>query len=117
MSKSKLKQNAIYYLNMLVDIFPDAKIELCFQEKNTWQLLVAVILSAQTTDKKVNEVTPGLFRAFPSILSFSKADPKDVEYYIKTLGFFRNKSNMSCIPRITSGCFVSFVIYFWINSG
>lgn len=86
------KAQAKYFLDKIVARFPDAEIELCFETGNAWQLLVAVSLSAQTTDKKVNEATDPLFKAFPSMHDFAVAEPEDVIPYIKTLGFFRNKS-------------------------
>ena len=69
---------------------PEAKIEL--DHGTDWQLLVAVVLSAQSTDRGVNRVTPELHRAFPDIAAFARASPKEVEPHIKTLGLFRNKA-------------------------
>lgn len=77
-------------IDVLETMFPDAKAELDY--KNTYELLVAVILSAQTTDIAVNKVTPALFKAYPSTKHLAKANLKDVENYIKTIGLFRNKS-------------------------
>jgi endonuclease-3 len=57
-----------------------------------WQLLVATILSAQCTDKRVNMVTPGLFKKFPTIESFAVAKLGEVEKAIQSTGFFRNKA-------------------------
>lgn len=71
-------------------LYPDAKPALHFQ--NPYQLLVAVILSAQCTDVKVNMVTPALFAAYPDAPSLAKAEPEDVEPYIKTCGIYRNKA-------------------------
>ncbi len=79
-------------LDILSAYYPDAQIELCFDKKDPWQLLVAVALSAQTTDKQVNKVTPDLFEAYPTVQKFAKAEPGDIEPYVKTLGFFRNKA-------------------------
>lgn len=86
------KKLALYFLDKISKEFPNAKIELCFDSHDPWQLLVAVVLSAQTTDKKVNEVTPALFKAFPDVYAFAKASAEQIEPYIKTLGFFRNKA-------------------------
>lgn len=91
MAKS-LKQNALYFLDKISAHYPDAKIELCFDETDPWQLLVAVCLSAQTTDVAVNKVTPALFKRFKNVYDFAKAQAEDVEPYIKSLGFFRNKA-------------------------
>ena len=71
-------------------LYPDAKPALHFD--NPYQLLVAVILSAQCTDVKVNMVTPALFAAYPDAPSLAKAEPADVEPYIKTCGIYRNKA-------------------------
>jgi len=71
-------------------LYPDAKPALDFH--NPYQLLVAVILSAQCTDVKVNMVTPALFAAYPDAHALAKAEPQDVEPYIKTCGIYRNKA-------------------------
>jgi len=70
---------------------PSAKTELHY--KNPYQLLVAVILSAQCTDKRVNIVTPALFKKFPGPESLAKADFEDVEPLIKSVSFANNKTN------------------------
>ena len=67
-------------------------IECPLVHKNTYELFVAVILSAQCTDKKVNAVTPELFRNYPTVKSLAKANQSDVEELIRTLGLFRAKS-------------------------
>jgi endonuclease-3 len=70
--------------------YPDAKIALNYN--NPFELLVATILSAQTTDKKVNEITPALFSRYPDPEALAKADPLEVEAIIKPLGFYRQKA-------------------------
>lgn len=60
--------------------------------QNTWQLLFAVILSAQCTDANVNKVTPKLFEKFPSLEAFASANLKDVEESIHSIGLYRSKS-------------------------
>ena len=55
-------------------------------------MLIATILSAQCTDVAVNKATPALFEAFPTPADYAKATPKDIEPYVKSLGFFRNKA-------------------------
>jgi len=57
-----------------------------------WELLVATILSAQTTDQRVNEVTPALFRRFPGTTALARADPSEVETLVRPTGFFRQKA-------------------------
>ena len=59
---------------------------------NAWELLVATILSAQCTDKRVNEVTPGLFRKYPTIRDFAAANQEELARDIRSTGFFNNKS-------------------------
>jgi endonuclease III len=70
--------------------YPDAHCEL--DHANAYQLLVATILSAQCTDKRVNLVTPALFDRYPDAEALAMADPRDVEELIKPTGFFRNKT-------------------------
>ena len=69
---------------------PDAKPELDFMDP--YQLLIATILSAQCTDKQVNRVTPKLFADYPDPVAMSKAEPKDIEPYIRSCGFYHNKA-------------------------
>jgi endonuclease-3 len=70
--------------------YPDAHCEL--DHTGPYQLLVATILSAQCTDKRVNLVTPALFQRFPNAESLAMADPREVEALIKPTGFFRSKT-------------------------
>jgi len=71
-------------------LYPEAHCELDF--RSPYQLLVATILSAQCTDKRVNMVTPELFRRYPDALSLAAAPTGDVEEIIKSTGFFRAKA-------------------------
>jgi endonuclease III len=59
---------------------------------NAWELLVATILSAQCTDKRVNAVTPGLFRKYPTIRDFAAASQQEMAQEIRSTGFFNNKA-------------------------
>ena len=59
---------------------------------NPWELLVATILSAQCTDKRVNMVTPGLFRKYPAIQDFANVQPEELAQDIRSTGFFNNKA-------------------------
>ena len=69
--------------------------------RTPFQLLVAVILSAQCTDVKVNKVTPALFAAYPDAAALAAAEPADVEPYIRTCGLFNAKSkNLVAAARI-----------------
>ncbi len=74
----------------LKKLFPHAKIALTFA--NNWELMVAVQLSAQCTDKKVNEVTPKLFEKYPTLDDYVHANPREFEKDIHSCGFFRNKT-------------------------
>jgi endonuclease-3 len=74
----------------LQQLYPDAHCELAFADP--FQLLVATILSAQCTDKRVNLVTPELFRRFPDAKTMAVADGAELEAIIKSTGFYRNKT-------------------------
>jgi endonuclease-3 len=71
--------------------YPDARCELDFS--NPFELLVATVLSAQTTDRRVNAVTPALFARYPDAAALAGADVADVEEIIRPTGFFRAKAN------------------------
>ncbi|AZK44466.1 endonuclease III [Erysipelothrix piscisicarius] len=70
--------------------FQKAKSDLDY--RNPFELLIAVTLSAQTTDVAVNKVTPALFQAYPTPEALAQADVKVVESYLKTIGLYRNKA-------------------------
>ncbi len=75
---------------VLAQTYPDARCELDFG--TPFQLLVATVLSAQTTDKRVNQVTPALFAAYPDPAALASADREAVERLIQPTGFFRAKT-------------------------
>ena len=77
-------------LDILEKTYPDA--ECALQHENVFQLLIAVALSAQTTDKSVNQVTPALFARYPSPAALAAADPDEVAEYIKRIGMYKTKS-------------------------
>lgn len=77
-------------LTTLEKMYPNAKVELFY--RNNFELLVAVILSAQTTDIAVNKVTPILFKKYPTPKLLKEAVLKDVENIIKTIGLYRTKA-------------------------
>jgi endonuclease-3 len=77
-------------LKKLDAVYPDADCELTWH--NPLELLVAVILSAQCTDKRVNLVTPELFARYPTAKALAESEPGEVEALIRTTGFFRNKA-------------------------
>jgi len=77
-------------LRILKKTYPDACCQLVY--KKPWQLLIATILSAQCTDKRVNIVTKDLFKKYPSIKAFSKASLTELGRDIRSVGFYRNKA-------------------------
>lgn len=83
-------KHAAYILETLDQMFPNATVEL--DHKNHFELLIAVVLSAQTTDVAVNKVTPELFNQYPTPYELANAKELDIEKYIKTIGLYRNKA-------------------------
>ncbi|MDP3892777.1 endonuclease III [Nocardioides sp.] len=75
---------------VLADTYPDARCELDFD--NPFELLVVTVLSAQTTDKRVNAVRPHLFAAYPDAVAMAAADREHLEQLVGPLGFFRAKT-------------------------
>jgi endonuclease-3 len=86
----KLKKKALEIIKILKKLFPNPKIALNYS--NSWELFVAVVLSAQCTDKKVNEVTEKLFKKYKKLDDYIKANPKEFEKDIKSTGFYKNKA-------------------------
>lgn len=86
----KKQKRARIIFAILRKTYPDAKIALQFD--NAIHLLVAVILSAQCTDKKVNEVTEALFKKYKTVSDFARADPHTLEREIRSTGFYRAKA-------------------------
>jgi len=84
----KKRSKKIYYT--LKKLYPDAKIALNFGTK--WELLVAVILSAQCTDIMVNKVTSEVFKKYKTLNAYVRANQKEFEQDIKSIGFYRNKT-------------------------
>ena len=77
-------------LDYLDELFPNPKCELNYNKD--YEFLIAIVLSAQTTDKRVNKVTEVLFREYPDLDSLSKADVSRIEDIIREIGTFRRKS-------------------------
>ena len=77
-------------LRGLDEMYPDATCAL--HHRDPWELLVATILSAQCTDKRVNEVTPGLFAKYPTARDFAAVSPQVLAQDIRSTGFFNNKA-------------------------
>lgn len=84
------KKRALVILNLLKKKYPKAKIALKYS--NSWELLVSVILSAQCTDKKVNEVTPALFKKYKKLDDYVRAVPAEFEAMIRSTGFYHAKA-------------------------
>lgn len=85
-----MKKRTKEILEILKEDYPDAKCEL--NHESPFQLLVATILSAQTTDKKVNEVTETLFKEYPDLDAFLTLTVEELESKIKQIGLYRNKA-------------------------
>jgi endonuclease-3 len=86
--RKKLRAKAIY--KILTKTYPNVRCELDY--KNPYQLLVATVLSAQCTDKRVNQATPALFKRYGSIKKMAAADIKELQGLVKSTGFFRVKA-------------------------
>ena len=86
LEKDKIKE----VLDILEETYPEA--ECALQHQNVFQLIVAVALSAQTTDKSVNVVTPALFERYPDADALAAADVEEVSEYIKRIGMYKTKA-------------------------
>jgi endonuclease-3 len=86
--QKKVRARAIY--RILSKIYPNVRCELNY--KTAYQLLVATVLSAQCTDKRVNQTTPALFKKYPNPLKMAQADIKDIQKLVKSTGFYRAKA-------------------------
>jgi endonuclease-3 len=101
------RARALEIVDCLERAMPDVKIALEFGDD--LQLLVSVILSAQSTDVGVNRATPALFAAFPDAAAYARARPEDLWPHIRSLGLYRNKAKaivaaMQSIAREHGGC-------------
>ncbi len=84
------KERVLKVIELLKKQYPDAKCSLT--SSNAFELLVAVRLSAQCTDARVNLVTPDLFERYKTLDDYANADLKDIENYIRSCGFYKNKA-------------------------
>jgi endonuclease-3 len=93
-------ERAAEVLARLRELHPDARVEL--DHDNPLQLLIATILSAQSTDRRVNQVTPVLFEQYPDAAALAGADPGELEEVIRSTGFFRQKAKnvIACCQQI-----------------
>ena len=95
----KRSEKASIILEMLEEYYPETPVPL--DHENPFQLLVAVLMSAQTTDKKVNQVTPELFRQGPDAQSMSKLSPETIQGIIREVGLAPTKArNISKLSKI-----------------
>jgi endonuclease-3 len=85
-----MQKRSKYILTVIQEMFPDARCELNYYD--LYQLSISVILSAQTTDKRVNMVTPTLFEEYPTVLDLANADQEKVEVIIQSIGLYKNKA-------------------------
>ncbi len=90
MAKKATKKEIEAIKKIFIERYSDAVTELHYN--NAYELLIAVLLSAQCTDKRVNIITPALFDTYPDVQSLAKADLEDVKNLIKTCSFFNNKA-------------------------
>ena len=88
MADKKVRARKMY--RVLTKSYPNVRCELDFN--SPFQLLVATVLSAQCTDKRVNQTTPTLFKKYGNVKKMAKANQKDIEVLIKSTGFFRAKA-------------------------
>ncbi len=88
MVRKKVRARVIY--RILSKTYPNVRCELNY--KTPYQLLVATVLSAQCTDKRVNQTTPDLFKSYPNPLKMAQADIKDIQRLVKSTGFYRAKA-------------------------
>ena len=89
-SKTVKRARAEAVLAKLIQVFPDAQTALDY--RNPFELLVATLLSAQCTDKRVNKETPALFAAMPDAATMAEASEDDIREFVKSINFFNNKA-------------------------
>lgn len=101
-SKKAKQERVLEVCKRMDTLYPDALSALDYHDPFT--LTIAVLLSAQTTDKAVNKVTPELFGRWPDAYAMAAADPHDIEKVIRTIGFYKVKSKhcVECAQRIVS---------------
>lgn len=90
MSKKATKKDIEFIRDQFIDHYSDAVTELAY--KNDYELLIAIILSAQCTDKRVNIITPALFEKYPTPKELSQANLEEVKELLKSCSFFNNKA-------------------------
>jgi len=100
------KKNIEFFANTLNEMFPDAKTELYYE--NEFQLLIAIIMSAQSTDKQVNKVNKEFFKVLKTPKDWIKLWEEKIKEYIKSISFFNNKAK-----NILKTCEILDKKYFW----
>jgi len=93
-----MKNNRKEILRLLAETYPEARPELNFS--NPYETLVAVMLSAQCTDKQVNKVTPAVFRDFPNVAAMAATDAETLYPYVKSCGFKSKSQNIVAACRL-----------------
>jgi len=88
LAQKKVRARSIY--RILTKTYPNVRCELNY--KTPYQLLVATVLSAQCTDKRVNQTTPALFKKYPNPKKMAEAEMKDIQRLVKSTGFYRAKA-------------------------
>ena len=96
------RERALAILSMLEEEYPEAECHLHYE--SALELLIGCILSAQCTDKRVNAVTPALFKKYPTAEKFAAADRRELEDEIHSCGFFRAKTNsiINCTKALSA---------------
>jgi len=84
------RERAARVIGELRKLYKDA--DCALEHNSALELIVATILSAQCTDERVNKVTPGLFRRYPTAADYAGAEPAEIEDWVRSTGFFRNKA-------------------------
>ena len=99
---SKKERERIDAILALLDEHYTTEYKIYLNHETPWQLLIAVILSAQCTDARVNLVTKDLFVKYPSLLAFANADLKELEKDVHSTGFYQNKAKniIACAKRL-----------------
>ena len=98
------KERAAIIVERMKEMYPDALCSLQYQDP--LQLLIAVVLSAQCTDERVNKVTPALCERFPDLDAFCEADVEEIARYIRSCGFYNSKSkNISGLCKMLKSDF------------
>ena len=92
-----MKEKVSAIIDILKEVYPEAPCAL--QYEKDYELMISVRLAAQCTDARVNQVTPALFAAYPTLEAMASADIADVENYVRSCGFYRHKARdivLSC---------------------